>query len=162
MKKIIYCLLLPFLLLFSCDTNNNYYQTINYSKTPAYLIENLNKSMTEIEKLEDKDALHKKDFDYLEYEYPIGEKNDTYVIAYHLDDKGCFEVDFDTHFEQESDAQTVMDGFKNKLNQLKNFTLFSTDNQLITWKSKTKDKSIELDYNNLKKGMISITIFANE
>jgi len=159
-KNVYFLFLLPILLLFSCNNNNNYYQII--SKTPNFLIENLNKSLAEIKKLEKKEALKKEDFDYLEYEYPIGDKNDAYNIAYRFDDKGCFEVDFDTYFEKESDAKTVMDGFKNDCKQLKDFTIFSSDNQLITWKNKAKDKSIELDYNALKKGMISVTIFANE
>ncbi len=146
------------LLLVSCGNNGTYYEQISENKTVINRVSDLNKSISEIRKSE-KGKIVKEGIDFLEYEYPIG-NNDSYVVSYFFDDKGCYEVSMDCYFAKKDDAEIVKDGFKNEISQ----SVYGTpteDNGLYRWKNSDESVSIELDYINTDRGMLVLTIMAN-
>ncbi|MCB9360733.1 MAG: hypothetical protein H6587_03770 [Flavobacteriales bacterium] len=144
-----------------CNQEKTYYDQLIKNKTIAERVVELNKTLTDIRKTEDKSALIKEDEDYLEYEYTIG-VDETYSITYFFDVAGCYEVGLDTYFNNEVDAQLVMEKIKEEIEKTGKFELKTDSNQLYEWSSKDGLSSVELDFENLNKGMISFTIFANE
>jgi len=82
------------LLVVSCRNESSYYEQISEKKTIISRILDLNKSITEIRKQE-KGKISKEGLDFISYEYPIGD-NDSYAISYQFDEKGCFEISFDS------------------------------------------------------------------
>lgn len=147
------------LLITSCGKNDSYYDQITKKKSITERIEDLNKSVGEIRKAE-KGKLMEEGPEFLEFEYTIGE-NDTYVISYLFDDKGCYEIGFDGYFEKEEDAQLVLDGFKNEISKT-SYGKPEEAHHLARWLSSDESVSIELDYMEVSKGMVIVTIFANE
>lgn len=145
----------------ACNPTETYYDEIIKNKTIPQRIAELNKTLTAIRKTEDKKAMIKEDTDYLEYEYEIGE-NDNYNVTYFFDAAGCFEVGLDTYFGSELDAQFVMEQITKEIELIPEYGAPKNTNNLYEWSRSDGAVSIELDYINLDKGMISLTIFANE
>ncbi|MCB0408608.1 MAG: hypothetical protein KDD29_00200 [Flavobacteriales bacterium] len=161
MKKFIPSVFILFLFVVSCNTTETYYDEVIKKKTILQRVDDLNKSLTEIRKLEDKKSLIKEEEDYLEYEYQIGEE-DNFVITYFFDAAGCYEVGLDTYFSKELDAQFVTDEIKSVIEADERFGKAKNTNDLYEWSSQDGAISIELDYLNVNQGMISFTVFANE
>lgn len=145
----------------SCVGSDSYYDQITKVKSISERIADLNKSLTEIRKSEKKSALITEDEKFLEYEYPVGE-NDSYKATYFFDDAGCFEVGLDTYFSLESDTKLVFDEIKLVFEKDEHFGEATDSNSLLEWSSKDGLISVQLDYINLDKGMISLTVFANQ
>ncbi|MBV6484946.1 MAG: hypothetical protein KFKLKKLM_01484 [Flavobacteriales bacterium] len=145
----------------SCVGSDSYYDQITKVKSISERIADLNKSLTEIRKSEKKSALITEDEKFLEYEYPVGE-NDSYKATYFFDDAGCFEVGLDTYFSLESDTKLVFDEIKLVFEKDERFGEATDSNSLLEWSSKDGLISVQLDYINLDKGMISLTVFANQ
>ena len=162
MKLFIKTILLSIIVFtFSCTGNDSYFEQITKVKTINERILDLNKSLTEVRKSEKKSSLVKEDEDYLEYESPIGD-NDSYKITYFFDAAGCYEVGLDTYFSLESNATIVLNEIKKVIENDVNFGSPTNMNSLYEWNSKDRLVSIQLDYINQDKGMISLTIFANQ
>jgi len=152
---------LTFSFLFSCGGDETSYEQITSLKTISQRVADLNKSIIEIKQLEEKAALSKQNNDYLEYEYPIRE-DEMYVLSYRFDDAGCFEIGLDTYFNQQKEAQNVVNGIITDLSIDKSLKAPSKEINIYRWKSLDEKITIELDFQHTKRGMISITIFANE
>ena len=75
---------------------------------------------------------------------------------------GCYEVGLDTYFNNEIDAQLVLENIKEEIESINEFGVAKNSNDLYLWSNKDGIASVELDYANLNKGMISFTVFANE
>lgn len=146
---------------FSCTGNDSYFEQITEVKTINERILDLNKSLTEVRKSEKKSSLVKEDENYLEYEYPIGD-NDSYKTTYFFDAAGCYEVGLDTYFSLKNDAVDVLNKIKGVIEKDTNFRTPTNTNSLYEWNSKDGLVSVELDYVNQDRGMISLTIFANQ
>ncbi|TXB63937.1 hypothetical protein FRY74_11830 [Vicingus serpentipes] len=149
------------LLIIGCNPEKTYFDQLIKDKTITERVVELNKTLTEIRKTENKSALVKEEEDYLEYEYKIG-IDETFNVTYFFDVAGCYEVGLDTYFNNEVDAQLVMEKIKEEIENSDKFKLKTDTNQLIEWSSTDGLASIELDYENLNKGMVSFTVFANE
>jgi len=153
---------LSFMFLFSCTGNDTYYTQLTKVKSIAERVADLNKSLPEVRKSEKKSSLIKEDEDYLEFEYPIGE-NDSYKATYFFDAAGCYEVGLDTYFSLETDAADVLNEIKSSFESDPNFGPPTNNaNSLYEWSSKDGLVSVELDYLNQDKGMIRLTVFANQ
>ena len=161
MKKITYISSFLLLMFVGCNQEKTYYDHLIKDKSISERITELNKSLTEIRKTEDKSALIKEEDDFLEYEYNIG-VDETYSVTYFFDVAGCYEVGLDTYFNNETDAQLVMEKIKEEIETSDKFKLKSDSNQLLEWSSIDGIASVELDYENLDKGMVTFTVFANE
>lgn len=161
MKNIALIISLLVIVFVGCNQEKTYYDQLIKGKSITERIVELNKTLTEIRKTEDKSALIKEEDDYLEYEYKIGFE-ETYSVTYFFDVAGCYEVGLDTYFNNEVDAQLVMEKIKEEIESSDKFKLKTDSNQLLEWSSVDNLASIELDYENLNKGMISFTVFANE
>lgn len=147
--------------LLSCSGNGSYYQQLTNVKSISDRIADLNKALPEIRKSEKKSSLIKEEEDYLEFEYPIGE-NDSYKTTYFFDAAGCYEVGLDTYFSLETDATEVLNEIKSAIEEDTNFGAPTNTNNLYEWNSKDGLVSVELDYLNQDKGMIRLTVFANQ
>ncbi len=156
-KKIAVLCMLSFILV-SCG-GDSYFEQITKNNNGIVRGANLNDSMEEIQKLEDKRALAREDNDYLEYEYELG-NDDRYVVSYLFDVAGCYEIGLDTYFTESEQTQLVLEGFKKQL--IEKIGEPTEVNKLCEWKGKDGAFSVELDYINLDRGMISVTAFANE
>lgn len=153
---------LSFVFLFSCTGNDSYYSQLTKVKTISERVADLNKSLSEVRKSEKKSSLMKEDEDYLEFEYPVG-KNDSYKVTYFFDAAGCYEVGLDTYFSLETDAVDVLNEIKSSFENDPNFGAPTNNvNNLYEWSSMDGLVSVELDYLNQDKGMIRLTIFANQ
>ncbi|MBI2280032.1 MAG: hypothetical protein HYU68_05020 [Bacteroidetes bacterium] len=162
MKLFIKTILLTIIVFsYSCTGNDSYFEQITKVKTINERVLDLNKSLTEVRKSEKKSSLVKEDEDYLEYEYPIGD-NDSYKTTYFFDAAGCYEVGLDTYFSLENDAVDVLNEIKAVFENHPDFGTPSNTNSLYEWNSKDGLVSVELDYVNQDRGMISLTIFANQ
>lgn len=161
MKNITLFISLFFVVFVGCNQEKTYYDQLIKNKTIAERIVELNKTLTEIRKTENKSALVKEEEDYLEYEYKVGNE-ETYSITYFFDVAGCYEVGLDTYFNNEADAQLVLGKIKEEIEKTDGYELKTDSNQLYEWSSKDGLSSVELDYENLNKGMLSFTVFANE
>lgn len=162
MKLFIKTILLTIIVFsYSCTGNDSYFEQITKVKTINERVLDLNKSLTEVRKSEKKSSLVKEDEDYLEYEYPIGD-NDSYKTTYFFDAAGCYEVGLDTYFSLENDAVDVLNEIKAVFESHPDFGTPSNTNSLYEWNSKDGLVSVELDYVNQDRGMISLTIFANQ
>lgn len=161
MKNITLLILLLLVVFVACNQEKTYYDQLIKNKTIAERVVELNKTLTDIRKTEDKSALIKEEEDYLEFEYKIGNE-EIYSITYFFDVAGCYEVGLDTYFNNEADAQLVMEKIKGDIEKTGKFELKTDSNQLYEWSSKDGLSSVELDYENLNKGMVSFTVFANE
>lgn len=161
MKNITLLISILVVVLVGCNQEKTYYDQLIKDKSITERVGELNKTLTEIRKTENKSALIKEEEDYLEYEYKIG-FDETYNVTYFFDVAGCYEVGLDTYFSKEVDAQIVMEKIKEEIENSNKFKLKTDANQLIEWSSKDGLSSVELDYENLNKGMVSFTVFANE
>lgn len=149
------------IMMISCVGSDSYYDQLTKVKSIKERVSDLNKSLTEVRKSEKKSALITEDEKFLEYEYPVGE-NDSYKASYFFDDAGCFEVGLDTYFSLENDAKLVLDEIKTVFENDERFGKATDSNSLLEWTSKDGLISVQLDYLNQDKGMISLTIFANQ
>lgn len=161
MKKYLVYILIISLSILSCSENKTYYDEIVSKKSIKERIEEINQPLISIRKTEKKSSLVKEDEDYLEYEYSIG-IDESYVVSYFFDVAGCYEVGIDTYLNSELEAKNINEKIIEEINNSNNFKLKIDSNQLIEWVSNDGKKSIELDYENISKGMISFTVFANE
>jgi hypothetical protein len=161
MRKFItvFSLLFALALLASCGGKGTYYEQFVSDKNASSRVLDLNKSLEEIRSIE-KGKLIKDDINLLKYVYEIG-KNDTYIVSYLFDEKGCWEVGIDTYFEKEEDAQNLVDGIKAEISGT-DYGAPSEDNNLCRWKSPSESASIELDYVNLGRGLVILTIMADK
>lgn len=158
-KSIILFIALAFVV--SCSEPESYFNQLTKVKSVTERVGDLNKNIGEIRNSEKKSALIIEDEKFLEYEYPVGE-NDSYKASYFFDDAGCFEVGLDTYFSTEEDAKIVKEEIKKAIESDERFEVASDSNNLLEWKSKDGLISIQLDYIGQDKGMISLTIFANQ
>ncbi len=149
------------IMMTSCVGSDSYYDQLTKVKSIKERVSDLNKSLTEVRKSEKKSALITEDEKFLEYEYPVGE-NDSYKASYFFDDAGCFEVGLDTYFSLENDAKLVLEEIKTVFENDERFGKATDSNSLLEWTSKDGLISVQLDYLNQDKGMISLTIFANQ
>lgn len=147
------------LLVVSCGNNGTYYEQMTHDKPIALRIKDLNKTIDQIRK-EEKGKLINDGDGIIKFVYDIGE-NDTYIITYLFDDKGCYEINIDSYFAQEEDAQNVVDGIRSEINAT-DYGAPEEDNNLCRWKNKERTVSLELDYKNVSRGLIIITIFATD
>tara|TARA_R110001592_G_scaffold111249_1_gene308132 strand:+ start:184 stop:669 length:486 start_codon:yes stop_codon:yes gene_type:complete len=161
MKNITLIACLVVIFITSCNQEKTYFDQLTKNKSITERTTELNKSLTTIRKSEDKSALVKEDDEYLEYEYKIG-NDETYTITYFFDVAGCYEVGLDTYFNTEIEAKLVMEKIKEAIDNSDKFKLKTDSNQLYEWSSNDGLSSVELDYENLNKGMVSFTVFANE
>jgi len=143
----------------ACGGKDSYYEQFISDKKASSRSLDLNKSLEEIRAIE-KGKLIKDDINLLKYVYEIGE-NDTYIVSYLFDEKGCWEVGIDTYFEKEEDAQNLVEGIKAEISGT-DYGSPSEDNNLCRWKSPTGSASIELDYVNLGRGLVILTIMADK
>jgi hypothetical protein len=150
-----------FLCVISCGELGSSYEQITSFKTTKQRINNLNKSMKEVKQSEEKAALSREENDYLEYEYPIRE-DESYVMSYRFDDAGCFEIGLDTYFNKQKEAQNVIDGIIKAINSEGSYGEPEIDNDIYRWEASDNAVRIELDCQNVERGMISLTIFATE
>jgi len=156
-KNVVIFLCLTFFVV-SCG-EVSYYDKITKNNTGIVRGANLNDSMDDIRKVENNKFLTREDNDFLEYEYEL-DYDDKYVISYLFDVAGCYEIGLDTYFTESNQAQLVMDGFKSQF--IEKFGEPTETNKLCEWRGNNGAISIELDYNNLERGMVSVTAFANE
>jgi hypothetical protein len=161
MKKIIASasFLLILSVLISCGGKGSYFEQFSNDKTFTSRIGDLNKTVDEI-RTQEKGELIKENIDYLEYSYLIGE-DDSYVVSYHFDEQGCYEVGIYSYFSEEANAKNVVDGIKSEMNTIE-YEAPKDDNFLCRWKNSDESIAIELDYTNSKRGEFIATIFANE
>ena len=161
MKKIINStsILILLSILVSCGGKGSYYNQFSSDKTFSSRISDLNKTIDEIRGQEN-GKLIKEDVDLLKYVYEIGE-NDTYIVAYLFDEKGCYEIGVDAYFGKETDANIVVAGIKTEMNN-STYGEAIEDNNLCRWKNDALSISVELDYKNTSRGLFLATIFANE
>ncbi len=158
MKKIVLGFFVCFI-LFSCTNDKTYYDQITDKKTLTERVKDINKSIAEVRTIE-KGKLIQEDVDYMEFEYEIG-KGDTYIISYLFDDKGVYEIGFDGYFAKGEDAKLVLDEFTNEINT-SGFGKPQETPRLKRWLNANKSVTIELDYTDVDRGMVIVTIFANE
>ena len=161
MKKILISssILIGLVLLISCGGKGSYYEQFTNDRPFADRVLDLNKTIDEVRSFE-KGKIIKEDIGLLKYVYEIG-KNDTYIISYLFDEKGCYEIGIDGYFELEEDATSVVEGIKSSMSS-STFETPKEDNKLIRWKNADKSISIELDYKDTSRGLFLATIFANE
>ncbi len=162
MKPFKYLLSFLVIVIFSCNNSNNYYEQITKHKSEKELVQSINQSFEKINKSENNKFKTKEDVDYLAYEYPLGKEEDSYVISYHFDEKGCYEVGIDTYISKIGNTNIIVNGFENYFNNDGNFNPPKSDNNLLRWESKDNQKAVELDFRNADKGMVILTIFAYE
>jgi hypothetical protein len=147
------------LFLLGCNGVGTYYEQLCQDKLISERISDLNKPIDQIRK-EEKGELINEGLTKLKYEYAIGD-NDRYIITYLFDDKGCYEISFDGYFAKETDAQNVVDGIKGEMK----LTIFGEPeeaNNLCRWKNPDKSIWTELDYKDTSRGILVLTIQANE
>ncbi len=149
------------LLMISCSGNGSYFEQMSKIKTIQERVSDLNKTLTEIRKSEKKSFLVKEDENYLEFEYPLGD-NDSFKATYLFDDAGCYEVGLDTYFASEENTKLVLDEIKAVFQNNPNFGSPKDNDNLYEWSRKDGLVSVELDYQNTSKGMLVLTIFANQ
>jgi hypothetical protein len=161
MKKLLSLLAITLVLIIvSCTENKEtYYEEFTNHKPLVSRILDLNKTIDEIKK-EEKGKLIKEDINFLKFVYEIG-KNDTYMVSYLFDEKGCYEIGIDGYFKLEKDAENVVVGIQKEM-ESKKYGKGTNDNSLNQWKSSDKSISIELDYKDSSSGLFVATIFANE
>ena len=147
------------LVMFSCDNHKTYYEQLTNDKAIYNRVNDLNKSIATIRK-EEKGKLINEGLDKLKYEYSIG-SSDRYIITYLFDEKGCYEIAFDGYFEKEEDTQNVVDGIKTEMSAT-NFATPEEANNLCRWRNPDKSVWVELDYKDASRGILVITIQANE
>ncbi len=152
-------LVITSLVMFSCDNNKTYYEQLTNDKAIYSRVSDLNKPIATIRK-EEKGKLINEGLDKLKYEYTIG-NTDRYIITYLFDEKGCYEIAFDGYFEKELDAQNVVDGVKTEMNATP-FGNPEESNSLYRWRNPDKSVWVELDYKDTSRGILVITIQANE
>lgn len=157
-KRIAFTVVILFVTLISCNKSKTYSEQFNTDKPFVSRILDLNKSLEEI-RLEEKGTLITENIDLLKFVYDIG-KNDTYVVSYLFDEKGCFEIGIDGYFEFEKDAIDVVTGIRTVMGESA-YGKGTADNNLNQWKNEDKSISIELDYKNTSRGLFIATIFAN-
>jgi len=151
--------LLLILLIVSCGGLGSYYEQFTNDKPFINRISDLNKTIEEIRTTE-KGKLIKDDIGLLKYVYEIG-KNDTYVVSYLFDEKGCYEIGIDGYFEMENETNNVVSGIKLEMEKSE-YEKSSDENYLSRWKNTDGSTSIELDYKDTSRGLFIATIFANE
>jgi hypothetical protein len=161
MKRYSFLTLSVFILLLfhSCESNHTYYEQFSKDKSFSSRIDDLNKSINEI-RAQEKGKRIKDDVDLLKFVYEIG-GNDTYIVTYLFDEKGCFEIGIDGYFEKEEDANNVIDGIKKEM-MASPYGTGKDDNHLCRWTNTNKSVSVELDYRDTARGLFIATIFANE
>ena len=147
------------LFIISCGDVGSYYEQFTNDKPFVARILDLNQSIDEIRSRE-KGKLIKEDITLLKYVYEIG-KNDTYIVSYLFDEKGCFEIGIDGYFETKEDANNVVEGIKLEMKSSIYGKAIEGDS-LARWKNKENSVSIELDYKDTSRGLFIATIFANE
>jgi hypothetical protein len=166
MKIIKYAtILLTVSVLFSCGSSQEkkpvsvLYDQIVKSEKGIIRGVNLNDKIENIKKQEDEKFIVAETESVIEYEYSL-ENGGSYVVAYHFDSEGCYEINVDTYFETAEPAKEVLEMLKvyfdDKFGEPEN-----TDD-LYIWNDKNKITTVELDYFNQVEGEILLTIFANE
>ena len=159
-KNVFYTIaLILTVIVISCGGKESYYEQFTNDKSCTDRISSLNKHIDEIRAVE-KGKLIKDDVTLLKYVYDIG-KNDTYIVSYLFDEKGCWEVGIDSYFEKAEDAQSLVNGIKAEISS----SVYGNpieDNNLCRWKNPNGLASIELDYANTARGIVIITIMADE
>ena len=158
MKKLLF-VLCSIILIVSCENKTTYYEQFVQDKSISSRIKDLNKSIEQIREIE-KGKLINEGLDRLKYEYSIG-KTDRYIITYYFDEKGCLEIRLDTYFENETDTKILIEGFKQEMSTIE-FKVPEENNQLYRWKNLDKSIWVELDYKDTSRGILVLTIQANE
>lgn len=156
-KKILIILVLLVSGLYSCIDSDSMYEQVTVLKTPSQRVSDLNKMPLDIKKSEEKAALVRQENDFLEYEYPVQE-DEAYIVSYRFDEEGCFEIGFDTYFNKEEEAKNVVNGILSDLKQQYGDPKKETD--FYRWE--LDSLSIELDIQNVERGMIALTYFVTE
>ena len=146
-------------IIVSCGGVGSYYEQFSHDKAFSSRILDLNKTIEEI-RTEEKGKLVKDDINLLKYVYEIG-KNDTYIVSYLFDEKGCYEIGIDGYFETEEETNSVVNGIKSEMTNSE-YQESSDENNLNRWKNSSSTISIELDYKDTSRGLFIATIFANE
>lgn len=160
MKKLLSFAVITLLIsCISCTENKSYYEQFNNDKPFFSRVLDLNKSFDNI-RTQEKGKLIKEDVNFLKFAYQIGE-NDTYIVSYLFDEKGCYEIGVDGYFKFEKDALTVVNGIQKEMEEAP-YHKEADDNNLNRWKNTDKSISIELDHKDIDKGLFIATIFANE
>ncbi len=161
MKKGIHILIFFFFTIYfiSCDQESSY-EKVEAIKAVSERISDLNKTIPNIKEIEDKAALVREDNYYLEYEYPIKE-DESYVISYRFNAQGCFEIGIDTYFNKESDAQKIKRVIIKELAENPNFSDPTLENDFYKWCSLNDVITLELNIQNIERGTVSLSIFAN-
>ncbi|MDG1475636.1 MAG: hypothetical protein P8Q14_00680 [Vicingaceae bacterium] len=160
MKKLLsFAVIILLMSCVSCTEKKSYYEQFKKNKTFVSRILDLNKTFNEI-RTEEKGKLIKEDISFLKFIYDIGE-NDTYVVSYLFDEKGCYEIGIDGYFEFEKDALDVLSGIQKEM-ETAAYKKEVDDNRLNRWKNADKSISIELDHKGTENGLFVATIFANE
>lgn len=161
MKKIVTTttILLIITVFFSCGGKGTYYDQFSKPKTFSSRILDLNKSIDEI-RIEEKGNLVKEDLHLLKYAYEVGD-DDSYIISYVFDEKGCYEIGIDAYFGLEEDANNVVKGIKTEMNSSE-YGDAVENNNFCRWNNTNGSISVELDYQKTARGEFLATIFANE
>lgn len=145
--------------IIACNGVGTYYEQFTNDKPFTSRILDLNKPIDEI-RAEEKGKLIKEDINLLKYVYDVG-KNDTYVVSYLFDEKGCFEIGIDGYFATEEEANNVVNGIRLEMEET-SYANPIDENLLARWKNKENSIAIELDYKDTSRGLFIATIFANE
>ncbi len=145
--------------IMSCGEKGSYYEQITKEKSITSRIVDLNKTIDEI-RIQENGTLIKDGINIIKYVYYIGD-GDTYIVSYLFDEKGCFEIGLKSYFGLEEDTKNVLEGFKTEINSSE-FILASDDNYLYRWLNANKSVSIEIDYKDTSRGLLVVSIFANE
>ena len=156
-----FTIIISLMVFFSCGESGSSYEQVTALKTVSERVQDLNKSTADIKQLEEKAALSKQDDDFLEYEYPVRE-DEMYVVSYRFDDAGCFEIGIDVYFNEEQEAQNVVDGIIKDISSNTSFNTPEKETSIYRWKTTDSKTLVELDFQHVERGMLAITIFANE
>lgn len=163
MKKLLFSYLsivVITLMMISCGGGEEtYFNKVNIKDGGLIRGASLNESIELIKKLEDTKSLTDEEDDYLEYEYFIKE-DDSYIVTYFFDDKGCYEINLDTYFDLSTDAKSVFEGYKSHFTN--KFGEAEDEDEYLTWDSEDGATTVEIDYSGLESGQVNIAAFANE
>ena len=165
LKKIYTPILLVFLglFLFSCENKTPIDAGVFYKdliKTDIGIIRgvNINDKSKHIKKQEKKKALITETASFIEYEYQL--ENGTYIVVYHVDSKGCSEINIDTYFNTPEKTQEVITTYQIYFD--KKYGKAIIGDSLYKWSNADNSISVELDYMHQEDGEIMLTIYAKD
>jgi hypothetical protein len=158
--QLIYILICSSLCFVSCGEAGTTYEQISSIKTISQRVPDLNKSVDEIKKIEDEDALSREERFYIEYDYPIRE-DEFYVVSYRFNDITCSQIGLGIYLNKPSDAQKIVSAIIEDLSINVNFGRPKNNNDIYQWNDINNFVTIELNVQFIERGVVKVTIFSN-